>query len=679
MIPTVEDLRSDPMVHRFGDLFAPPGLTNFLGCVQTDFDVAATRSLTFPPFGAGDTVTGALFLDDRLFLSTGRPVTHTWYPDRVVREATWDGIAIRTTTVMPMGAMAVLVLIELRNSGPARDLAVRLGLVEGATLKTEAWDLPETPHETAHDARVEPDAGAVVFRARTSGAIGVQAAHPAPDAASPTGLDWRARLGAGETFEIAFAHALGENEDDVVATALALTRYARATIATTRDAWNDELAAIFTPGNDRYSGSLPVLETEDLDVARVYWMGALGTAYFKRESPRAAVPRAYDTLMPRYWPTVTFLWDYSLSSLVHALLDPAEMRGQLERWMTTDIHTCFGTDRLTGGPIGGWYSVNDFAMTKMIADLVRWDGARDWLGTDVAGEPVAGRLERYATNWRRFRTPNGLADYGGIGNLLECVSTYVHEVAAMNAANVFNLRTAAAYAAPARADELRTEADALVAEIGKLYVPGAGHFATRFPDGSLVPVKHAYDFITVLGAMAEDLSETQRREMAAFCARELRTETWMHALAPSDADAVFSVRPDHQWTGAYPAWPPLAVQGLYRIGETDAAFAWLKGLARAANQGPYAQAHFADPVVEPEAGGARKAPPDFPYITDWACSSNGAFSAVVIESIFGVAVAPDGTPSARPAFGPFDPGAQLRNLRIGDRYYDVDREGLRPA
>jgi hypothetical protein len=31
MIPTVDDVRSSPLVHKFGDMFNLPGLTNFLG------------------------------------------------------------------------------------------------------------------------------------------------------------------------------------------------------------------------------------------------------------------------------------------------------------------------------------------------------------------------------------------------------------------------------------------------------------------------------------------------------------------------------------------------------------------------------------------------------------------------------------------------------------------------
>ena len=90
---------------------------------------------------------------------------------------------------------------------------------------------------------------------------------------------------------------------------------------------------------------------------------------------------------------------------------------------------------------------------------------------------------------------------------------------------------------------------------------------------------------------------------------------------PKDEDVLFSVRPDHQWTGAYPAWPPETARGLYRIGEVDLAFSWLRSLARSANQGPFGQAHFADNVVAPNEGGARKSPSEMPYINDWLSSS----------------------------------------------------------
>lgn len=152
----------------------------------------------------------------------------------------------------------------------------------------------------------------------------------------------------------------------------------------------------------------------------------------------------------------------------------------------------------------------------------------------------------------------------------------------------------------------------------------------------------------------------------------------MRALSPADENVLFDVRPDHQWTGAYPAWPPETARGLYRIGRADLAFPWLKRMARSANQGPFGQAHFADGVMDLEEGGARKAPPDTPYITDWACSSNGSWVAVILEGIFGLRATPLGGLTATPQFASFDPNAALCNVAHQGRLYKAKKDGLSP-
>ncbi|MEO8399569.1 MAG: hypothetical protein ABI550_07115, partial [Ignavibacteriaceae bacterium] len=157
--------------------------------------------------------------------------------------------------------------------------------------------------------------------------------------------------------------------------------------------------------------------------------------------------------------------------------------------------------------------------------------------------------------------------------------------------------------------------------------------------------------------------------------RELQTPTWMHALSPGDDNVMFSIRPDHQWNGSYPAWPAQAVTGLYKIGEIDLAFNWLKGLSKTANQGPLGQAHFVETAIDTESGGARKATPEGPYINDWTVSSNGSWTNIIIESIFGVD-AKFNDISANSKFGKFDPKAELKNLSYQGTMYHVKKKGL---
>lgn len=684
-IPTVNDLRSDILEHRFGDLWNPPGLTNFLGCAQTDLDPVAVRSISFPPFATADLVTGRLFLDDRLFSALDVPLSTTWQPDRVERMAWWDGLSVSTTTVLPVDRTAVVVQLSVSNwSQEDRSVPVRLALRSSITKQLTRWTEPLPPGEADNTLTIDQARGALVWTAVGSDAVMVQGGAPRADTVDERGIRWVAEIRAAGTWTANLVITIGEDVDSAVSAFDELAAGPADQVQACESMWNAELAAVFTPGNDRYSGSLPMLETDCAALRRIWLAGVVGVIYFKRDNPYSVMGRTYDTLMPRYWQALTFLWDYSLSALVHSLLDPEVMRRYIEKWITTDIHTHMGTEWLTGEPVGMWYAVNDYAMVQTLDTYLRATGDLGWLShelADPAGEPlpVVGHLDRFVGSWRRFRTDSGLANYGGIGNLLECVSTYVNEVASLNAANVWMLRRAAELArflgGDIAAEWYEAEAQVLVEDLQQLYADGEGHWYARQPDGQKIPVRHCYDFSTVAATIADDLSEEQQTEMVDFFVRELQTPTWMRALSDRDTDAAFSVRPDHQWTGAYPAWPPNAAAALYRFGRADLASSWIHGLAKSANQGPFGQSHFADGVLPQEAGGALKAPAEMPWINDWTCSSNGAWVALVIQSVFGVKVDLDGTVTAEPQLEGLDPDARLTGLRIQGRTWDIDRTG----
>lgn len=685
MIPRPRDLRSSPMVHRFGDLYAAPGLTNFLGCVQVDIDLTGVRSLNFPPLATSDVITGGLYLNRRYFPSTGADVTITWQPDRIERTAEWDGFKITSTTVLAPQRQGVIVNVAIENLlDSQRQVEIKLGLASGVTKAVRTWNDALPPVEFAHDTSIDPSRAAVIFEAKASEAADVQGCYPPAERATSDGLYLETSIAPRGRWEFAFVRTLGTSKAQALSLFDEIAPRAREQVELAERYWDDELEAAFTPGNDRYSGSLPVLETSDDAIRRIYNMGALGVIYFKRDSPASAIGRAYDTLMPKYWQSVTFLWDYSLSSTVHALLDPTVMRKYLGLFMKQDMHKHFGIEWLTGGPVGPWYSVNDYAMTKTARDYLRWSGDLEWLTAKLpeANDTPLDHLRGYAHSWESFKTPNGLADYGGIGNLLECVSSYIHEVASLNSANAYNLRFIADLEDKLGGDGsgARASADELVKRVMDLYVEGGGYWKARMPDGVAREVMHCYDFLTVLNTIDSDLSESQKNEMIKFFFDHLRTPTWMRALSCSDNDAMFSVRPDHQWTGAYPAWPPMSALGLLRIGRVDETIEWVRAMASSANQGPFGQAHFAEDAFPPEAGGARKAPADFPYINDWSCSSNGAWNSLVIEGFFGLEPTLDKGLTSTPRFGSsFDQDARLVGIPYQGGLYQADADGVRPV
>jgi hypothetical protein len=411
----------------------------------------------------------------------------------------------------------------------------------------------------------------------------------------------------------------------------------------------------------------------------------MSALYFKRTTPHSVYGTTYVTLLPRYWETATFLWDISLSAMLLALLDPVVLRRMMETWMTLDIHQHFGTEFLTGVGIGPWYSVNDFAMSRMAKEYLRWTGDQAWLDKEVGGVKVLDRLVSYAEHWRALDTnKHGLADYGGVNNLLEAVSSYVHEVAGLNAANVYNLRFAAELLdyknQKEKAAAMRKEAEELGRCVNQLYVDGRGIWRCRQPDGSYNEVHHCYDFGTTLVTIGDLMKPKQKTEMVRFFRAELQTPTWMRALSTKDLDVTFSIRPDHQWTGAYTAWPALALSGLFIAGERDLAFDWMKGLARTTMQGPIAQAHFTESFLAPEAnGGAIKAPSDQPFINDWACVSGCNYLEPVVQNIFGIQAGLFGKIEAQPDFGRYDEKAELRDINYQGKTYTATKQGIKLA
>lgn len=693
-IPTIDSMRSIVMTHKFGDLFNPPGLTNQWGCAQAAMDVVAVRSIAFPPFAqgemnvaplgsGGELLTAILFIDGEYFASTKTPIEFVWQPDRIERRAVYKGLELKSVTIVPPKTMAVAVKLTVTNRSNAQCKGeIKLAVNGGAAKSVTPWNAAASPGEFDNARTVDARRGAILCKAIHSEAFVLQGASPAPDRVLPSWLIYNLDLAQNESKSIVFVNSLGESQGFVEKNYDALINSFDTVAKATADEWNAELKAAFTPNNGRFSGYLPTLVTTDESVKRLYHSAVMSAIYFKRTTPYSVYGTTYVTLLPRYWETATFLWDISLSAMLLAMLDPAVLRRMIETWMTVNVHQHFGTEFLTGVGIGPWYSVNDFAMSRMAREYLRWTGDKGWLDKEIGGKKVSDLLVSYAEHWRALDTnKHGLADYGGVTNLLEAVSSYVHEVAGLNAANVFNLRFAAELldfkGQKQKAESLRKEATELAARVNDLYVDGKGVWRCRLPDGSYNEVHHCYDFGTTLTTIGDLMSEKQKKEMVQFFRAELQTPTWMRALSTKDLDVTFSIRPDHQWTGAYTAWPALALSALFVAGEVDLAFSWMKGLARTSMQGPIAQAHFTETFVAPEAnGGAIKAPSDQPYINDWACVSGCNYLETIVASIFGVRAGLFGDITAKADFGPMEAGAELRNISYQGKIYRATTRGI---
>src|SRR5690606_36275416 len=119
-------------------------------------------------------------------------------------------------------------------------------------------------------------------------------------------------LAPGTAWSLGWVHALGVSPGE---TKERMANY-RATfdvrVEQARRAWELEWEAAFTPGNDRFSGHRPVLESGDQRLTKLYAMAIATVLYCKRTVQMGGRALVYATGLPstRFTFSVTsaFLW-----------------------------------------------------------------------------------------------------------------------------------------------------------------------------------------------------------------------------------------------------------------------------------------------------------------------------------------------------------------------------------
>jgi hypothetical protein len=697
-IPKPADLASDRLVHHFRDLFNPPAAQNEAGYLQVTKSVSGFTAITFPPlsccgipkppFSPGNLITCEIFLNGRILTSYPPPageVAYIWYPHRIVRETVVEGLRFKTETFLPSKQRAVAELIAVKNEGhERRKISLGFDLRAGVTVEHGKPWVGSPPAESDNKLTPSESHGCVIFEAQHSRAVSIQGVSPRPTRIEQGRmLVHQFSLEPGETRNFHYVNLMGEEKD------ASLDAYDRqqanfeGLLKENEERFTSILQSAFTPGNSEFSGHLPQLVTRNREIWKHYHMGLASILINRRVTPNSVYGTTYLTI-PRSLPTLSFIWDTMLTSLSLSLLDPQALRRLIENWLIQDMHAHVATDYLTGQGVGPWYGVNDMGILRCAHDYLRVTGDFAWLDKSIEGKPALEHLVDHALYWKKLdKLGHGLGDYGNLDDLLEVVSTWLHEVPAMNAGNVYGMRFTAALLerrGDARAAQLRAEAKELAVRINRLlYVDGKGWWKCGQPDGTFNEVRHCYDLLTVLDTMFDDLSEKQKREMSHFFWSELYTPLWMYALSPGDVDASWNLRADHSWLGAYTAWPSMTAKGLYKIDPSAKVAAWVKGLAKSANQGPYGQAHIAETVFPPESGGAFKCPLDEPYANEWCEVSGGSFTDLVIDSIFGADLTLYDGIRVKSRLGDFDPAARLLNVNYQGKSHVISSGGAQLA
>ncbi len=651
------------------NLLSLPALNNSLGSCKATGDAVGIGNLSFPPITmTGDT--GSLLIDGQ---APALEQTQ-WFPYQVLRQSGAGDLGIETSVRMPYSQRGLLFHIVLTNTGlGTRTFTLKVNL-SAATSRHErwAWGVPRDSDAAARFTATATRNQLFLFSDSQDGLANCFSFEQKPDELSEKGnfAVWRLRLKSGASTTVNYALAIGDDNKAVAALAADWTKHFDATFERVPVDWQQRFDAMFTPGNSVFSGNLPTLVTSDRRLRRVYYMSALSLLSVLRTDLPVA-PRVYVSNTPESNCTMMYFWDTREWATAFALLDPVTLKNCLRSWMSKGIYNGYAEEYLTGTLEGPWYSANDYSIFILLNDYLNVTGDRAFLSENIAGKSVLEHMDAIATHWESLVKPGQtLADYGGKANLLECVPTYINEVASFNAANVWMMRRVAdienAEGNSARAAELRAKAAQLLPAVLALYEPGQGVWDALHNDGSRVQVRHVFDFATIGLTIPEDLKPKMRREMTDFVERELLTDHWMRAQSLSDISAAESNRPDHGPMGAFCAWPAETAAAFCEFGDYDHALDVLHRCAWVTEEGPFSQSRELL-SREPDAPAritSRGGSPNSHQT--YNASNGGSFAETIIRGLFGYQ--PDFLQNALPVDSrPHDFQGRLLNVRLDGR------------
>ena len=589
---TLDDLASDWLAPACEEHFALPAITNFHGLVQAAWSITGIQNWICPPTGMS-TACALLYEREGEHIRRVRaPVEYRWKAYEIERR----GGGIESVTRMPAGKPAVMQRIRFERGG-------RIYLVFGGLPRvwrfSDYWNLPpeDVPMLNVHaiDGGFELDDTKTFGRAQfqVPGLRGVY-------------RDLQAFLDGEETCahgRVGVAEFQANPGDVVVWWGVQGCEEELALVQPgvgwklAEEHWDEVWEAAFTRGNKHFSGSLPRREGA---FDRLYGMSVLSLLNCRRNLPApsrrasiatggqciwnggefAPLERAYVWGGPEGGMTTLFLWELEFQAPILARLDPKILRDLLEAMIRVDLHKSWGFETVTGRGAGMGYGVNPGAFLSCVEDYVRITGDKAWAMARI--------------DYLKSCCKPGLTDYGPYENILECVSTYEHKIAAFNALNVKGLRFVASLTGDAN---LARQADALAKEVVGLYA--GGPFACLQPDGERRIVKTVLDFVYVGRSMPKDLPLEVRKGMVAFVRDELMTDDWLFALSPKDPNALTKFLPsfqtyraDHQATGSYDGWPARVAEVLLEFGERELALRWLGRIEELTREGPFGQARY---------------------------------------------------------------------------------------
>lgn len=614
-IPSLDQLSGE--WQNTSEAYNQPSVEGFHGGVQTTQNIFAFSQGTFPPLSQGGE--SAILAVDGAKVNADEA---RCYPYQVVRTSSIDKIKLTSTLRMGFEQNLVLLQLDVTNLGNAtvqRTFSIDLNSAWRLEPGTWPWQTPRPTDSNSSAFSLSAIDNTTLLtidsQSEASSAISWSFGNKTIRVTqAKSNISFTPAIDAKGAFTLYMAVAVGN------ASTTDTVKYAKSAVSNfdsvwdeTLTSWSERYQSVFTPNNTLFSGSLPVLATEDNDISALWYQSAISILSTMRTN--LAFPRVYATVGPNEGTTVVYAWDTSLWAGLLVLLDPDFLKEYVSLFLKQGVYNGYAVDYVSEKLVGPWYSANDLAIFTTMLRYVNMTGDYAYLSAPAGnGSTNLRELEARVSHWLDLRNERyGLADYGGLSNLLEEVVTYTNMVPSLNAANVWMMDQYSALLTTLNTNATgaamyHTMAANLSNAILSSYAgPGTGYWLTTYPNGNHQAVKHIYDFDTISLYFNSYLNTSIKQDMLSFVHNDLYTGYWMRALSLSDLAANVSMRPDHGSNGAYTSWPALAAAGVSQLGDHTRMMTYLRSFASVLSEGTWAQCYQLIDPLGPKAASAAEA------------------------------------------------------------------------
>ena len=197
---------------------------------------------------------------------------------------------------------------------------------------------------------------------------------------------WKKTLKPGESIKLhlVMVHALEHGKfpsSELVAKALDSARQFTQIWDGVKSSWEQRWKQMFTPGNNHFSGHLPILNTNNEKLSDIYYRSLLTLLILHRTNMNEC-DRTFVTSGERA-KGVVFFWDTSMWSKVFGLLEPEGMKRHAEIFLACDPHQGPVYSMDTGQQWEGWYAANDSTIFTFVNEYLNTTGDVGFLDEKV--------------------------------------------------------------------------------------------------------------------------------------------------------------------------------------------------------------------------------------------------------------------------------------------------------